>query len=98
LNGIERQNAPLNDMLFAAEQVVSYLSAGYNLLPGDVIMMGTPGALKPHPGENLKPAGRHGVLGVVNMKPSDKVEVEITGLGVLKNTIIADEPKAYRPS
>jgi 2-keto-4-pentenoate hydratase/2-oxohepta-3-ene-1,7-dioic acid hydratase in catechol pathway len=97
LNGIERQNAPLNDMLFAVEQVVSYLSAGYNLLPGDVIMMGTPGALKPHPGENLKPAGRHGVLGVVNMQPGDRVEVEITGLGVLKNTIIADEPKAYRP-
>jgi 2-keto-4-pentenoate hydratase/2-oxohepta-3-ene-1,7-dioic acid hydratase in catechol pathway len=98
LNGIERQNSLLNDMLFAVEQVVSYLSAGYNLLPGDVIMMGTPGALKPHPGENLKPAGRHGVLGVVNMQPGDKVEVEITGLGVLKNTIAADEPKAYRPS
>jgi 2-keto-4-pentenoate hydratase/2-oxohepta-3-ene-1,7-dioic acid hydratase in catechol pathway len=97
LNGIERQNAPLNDMLFAVEQVVSYLSAGYTLLPGDVIMMGTPGALKPHPGENLKPAGRHGVLGVVNMQPGDKVEVEITGLGVLKNTIVADEPKSYRP-
>jgi 2-keto-4-pentenoate hydratase/2-oxohepta-3-ene-1,7-dioic acid hydratase in catechol pathway len=37
------------------------------------------------------------VLGVVNMKPGDKVEVEITGLGVLKNTIAADEPRAYRP-
>jgi 2-keto-4-pentenoate hydratase/2-oxohepta-3-ene-1,7-dioic acid hydratase in catechol pathway len=96
LNGIERQNAPLNDMLFAVEQVVHYLSAGYALLPGDVIMMGTPGALPPHPGENLKPAGRHGVLGVVNMKPGDKVEVEITGLGVLQNTIVADEPRAYR--
>ena len=97
LNGIERQNAPLNDMLFPVEEVVAYLSAGYTLLPGDVIMMGTPGALPPHPGENLKPAGRHGVLGVVNMKPGDKVEVEITGLGVLKNTIAADEPRAYRP-
>src|SRR5215469_10178663 len=97
LNGIERQNAPLNDMLFAVEQVVHYLSTGSALLSGDVIMMGTPGALKPHPGEDLKPAGRHGVLGVVNMKPGDKVEVEITGLGVLKNTIAADEPKAYRP-
>lgn len=97
LNGIERQNAPLNDMLFPVEQVVHYLSTGYTLLPGDVIMMGTPGALKPHPGEDLKPAGRHGVLGVVNMKPGDKVEVEITGLGILKNTIVADEPRAYRP-
>jgi 2-keto-4-pentenoate hydratase/2-oxohepta-3-ene-1,7-dioic acid hydratase in catechol pathway len=31
------------------------------------------------------------------MKPGDKVEVEITGLGVLENTIAADEPRAYRP-
>jgi 2-keto-4-pentenoate hydratase/2-oxohepta-3-ene-1,7-dioic acid hydratase in catechol pathway len=84
-------------MLFAVEQVVAYLSAGYALLPGDVIMMGTPGALPPHPGDDLKPAGRHGVLGVVNMKPGDQVEVEVTGLGVLKNTITADEPRAYRP-
>jgi 2-keto-4-pentenoate hydratase/2-oxohepta-3-ene-1,7-dioic acid hydratase in catechol pathway len=98
LNGIERQNAPLNDMLFSVEQVIHYLSTGYTLLPGDVIMMGTPGALPPHPGENLQPSGRHKILGQVNMKPGDKVEVEVTGLGVLKNTIVADEKAAYRPS
>jgi 2-keto-4-pentenoate hydratase/2-oxohepta-3-ene-1,7-dioic acid hydratase in catechol pathway len=98
LNGIERQNAPLNDMLFSVEQVIHYLSTGYALLPGDVIMMGTPGALPPHPGETLQPSGRHKILGQVNMKPGDKVEVEVTGLGVLQNTIIADEKAAYRPS
>lgn len=97
LNGIERQNAPLNDMLFSVEQVIHYLSTGYTLLPGDVIMMGTPGALPPHPGETLAPSGRHKILGQVNMKPGDKVEVEITGLGVLKNTIVADEKASYRP-
>jgi 2-keto-4-pentenoate hydratase/2-oxohepta-3-ene-1,7-dioic acid hydratase in catechol pathway len=31
------------------------------------------------------------------MKPGDRVEVEITGLGVLVNSVIADEPLAYRP-
>jgi 2-keto-4-pentenoate hydratase/2-oxohepta-3-ene-1,7-dioic acid hydratase in catechol pathway len=97
LNGIERQNAPLNDMLFPVEQVIHYLSTGYTLLPGDVIMMGTPGALPPHPGEALQPSGRHKILGQVNMKPGDKVEVEITGLGVLANTIAADEKPSYRP-
>lgn len=96
LNGIERQNAPLDDMLFAVEQVIHYLSAGYTLRPGDMIAMGTPGALPPHPGENLPPSGRHKILGQVNMKPGDKVEVEITGLGVLANPIIADENAAYR--
>jgi 2-keto-4-pentenoate hydratase/2-oxohepta-3-ene-1,7-dioic acid hydratase in catechol pathway len=98
LNGIERQNAPLNDMLFSVEQVIHYLSTGYTLLPGDVIMMGTPGALPPHPGEILQPSGRHKILGQVNMKPGDQVEVEVTGLGILKNTIIADEKASYRPS
>lgn len=98
LNGIERQNAPLNDMLFAVEQVIHYLSTGYTLVPGDMIAMGTPGALPPHPGETLQPAGRHKILGQVNMKPGDTVEVEITGLGVLANTIVGDEKVTYRPT
>lgn len=98
LNGIERQNAPLDDMLFPVERLIQYLSTGYTLRPGDVIAMGTPGALPPHPGEKLEPAGRHKILGQVNMKPGDRVEVEITGLGVLANRIIADEPVVYRPS
>ena len=98
LNGIERQNAPLSDMLFPVERLIQYLSSGYTLRPGDVIMMGTPGALPPHPGENLEPSGRHKILGQVNMKPGDRVEVEITGLGVLANPVIADEPPTYRPS
>ena len=98
LNGIERQNAPLSDMLFPVERLIQYLSAGYTLRPGDVIMMGTPGALPPHPGENLAPSGRHKILGQVNMKPGDQVEVEITGLGVLRNSVVADAPMVYRPS
>jgi 2-keto-4-pentenoate hydratase/2-oxohepta-3-ene-1,7-dioic acid hydratase in catechol pathway len=97
LNGIERQNAPLDDMLFSVEQVVHYLSTGYTLLPGDMIAMGTPGALPPQPGETLQPAGRHGILGPVHMKPGDRVEVEITGLGVLANPIAGDDKVAYRP-
>jgi 2-keto-4-pentenoate hydratase/2-oxohepta-3-ene-1,7-dioic acid hydratase in catechol pathway len=97
LNGIERQNAPLDDMLFSVEQVIHYLSTGYTLRPGDMIAMGTPGALQPHPGEDLQPAGRHKIWGQVNMKPGDKVEVGITGLGVLANSIVGDENASYRP-
>jgi 2-keto-4-pentenoate hydratase/2-oxohepta-3-ene-1,7-dioic acid hydratase in catechol pathway len=98
LNGVERQNAPLNDMLFSVEQVIHYLSTGYTLQPGDVIMMGTPGALPPHPDESLQPVGRHKILGAINMKAGDEVEVEITGLGVLTNTVVADAPVSYRSS
>ena len=96
LNGIERQRAPLNDMLFTVGQVIHFLSTGYTLQPGDMIAMGTPGALPPYPGENLAPIGRHKILGAVNMKPGDIVEVEITGLGVLANPVAADQDVAYR--
>jgi 2-keto-4-pentenoate hydratase/2-oxohepta-3-ene-1,7-dioic acid hydratase in catechol pathway len=77
LNGIERQNSSLSDMLFSVAQVVHYLSLGYRLRPGDVIAMGTPGALQPP--------------GIAHMKPGDVVDVEISGLGLLRNTIAAGE-------
>jgi 2-keto-4-pentenoate hydratase/2-oxohepta-3-ene-1,7-dioic acid hydratase in catechol pathway len=97
LNGIERQNAPLDDMLFSVEEVILHLATAYSLRPGDMIATGTPGALPPHLGETLRPAGRHKILGQINMKPGDKVEVEITGLGVLANMIVGDEKASYRP-
>lgn len=101
LNGVERQHSALSDMLFPVERVIAYLSAGYRLRPGDVIAMGTPGALAPHPGEVLDPArqrGRHKTeSGKLSMRPGDVVEVEISGIGVLSNPLVADAPVAYRP-
>lgn len=41
LNGAERQNYPLNDMVFPPAKLVSLLSADMTLLPGDVIACGT---------------------------------------------------------
>ncbi len=74
VNGIERQNEALSDMLFGVEPVIHYLSQGYDLRPGDVIAMGTPGALP---------------SGLVHMQPGDIVEVEVTTLGILRNPVIA---------
>jgi len=100
LNGKERQRTPLNDMLFNIEQVIHYLSTGMKLRPGDVIVMGTPGQLEPDPADKeCAPENQFGpikVKGQVHMKPGDTLEVEITGLGVLKNPVVADAPKAYR--
>jgi 2-keto-4-pentenoate hydratase/2-oxohepta-3-ene-1,7-dioic acid hydratase in catechol pathway len=101
LNGIERQKAPLSDMLFTVGQVINYLSIGYTLQPGDVIAMGTSGALPPAPddlaGNDLKAQVRKvPIPGSVHMRPGDTVEVEITGLGVLRNPIVADKPAEYR--
>jgi 2-keto-4-pentenoate hydratase/2-oxohepta-3-ene-1,7-dioic acid hydratase in catechol pathway len=91
LNGIDRQHGRLDEMLFTIERLINYLSTGYALCPGDVIVMGAPGALPLRPGERFEQYGRLKVPGVVHMKPGDVVSVEITGLGTLTNPVIADE-------
>jgi 2-keto-4-pentenoate hydratase/2-oxohepta-3-ene-1,7-dioic acid hydratase in catechol pathway len=101
VNGVTRQRAPLSDMLFDVPSVVSYLSQGYLLRPGDMIAMGTPGALRPAAGdvEGQDISRQYGPFktpGLVHMRPGDVVEVEITSLGVLRNTVAADAPATYR--
>ncbi len=96
VNGVLRQDAPLSDMLFSVAQVISYLSDGYMLRAGDLIAMGTPGALPPKPddieGQDMtKQYGPFKVPGLVHMRPGDIVEVEISKLGVLRNPVIADQ-------
>ena len=102
LNGKLRQDSPLNDMLFDVPQIIHYLSTGYNLRPGDVICCGTPGALPRIPGDPDYGKELKKVAGIpasgVQMKPGDTLEVEITGLGVLRNPVVADQKVAYRPA
>ncbi|HXQ50831.1 MAG TPA: fumarylacetoacetate hydrolase family protein [Stellaceae bacterium] len=90
LNGVDKQKSKLDDMLFSVEQVIHYLSTGYLLRAGDVIVMGTPGALHPPPGYQPTPYDSKRIPGRTRMKPGDICEVEITGLGTLRNPIIAD--------
>lgn len=50
LDGVERQNYPVADMIFSPAQIVSRLSQDMSLLPGDVIICGTSlgvGSMKP---------------------------------------------------
>ena len=72
VNGVEKQRCGLNEMLNKIENQIAYLSEGITLQPGDVIATGTPGSL---PGTDK------------HMQHGDMVEVEITGLGVLKNRV-----------
>ena len=74
VNGAEKQNTGLSEMLNSFENIVSYLSQGYTLRPGDVCAIGTPGSI---PGTNKR------------LNPGDICDVEITGLGVLSNPVIA---------
>jgi 2-keto-4-pentenoate hydratase/2-oxohepta-3-ene-1,7-dioic acid hydratase in catechol pathway len=41
LNGVERQNYPISDMIFSAQELVSQISRDMTLLPGDLICCGT---------------------------------------------------------
>jgi 2-keto-4-pentenoate hydratase/2-oxohepta-3-ene-1,7-dioic acid hydratase in catechol pathway len=74
VNGVEKQNTSLSEMLNSFENIVSYLSQGYTLRPGDVCAIGTPGSI---PGTNKR------------LNVGDVCEVEITGLGILSNSVIA---------
>ncbi|AXL11963.1 DUF2437 domain-containing protein [Microbacterium foliorum] len=68
VNGEVRQKAPLSDMIHSVEAIIEHASAVFTLLPGDVILTGTP-------------------AGVGEFGAGDTVEVEITGLGILRNTV-----------
>ena len=67
LNGEVRQQGPISDMIFSLAEIIEFASAAFTLLPGDVILTGTP-------------------AGVGQITAGDTVEVEITGLGTLRNT------------
>jgi 2-keto-4-pentenoate hydratase/2-oxohepta-3-ene-1,7-dioic acid hydratase in catechol pathway len=79
LNGNELQNATTDLMIFSVPSLIEYITTFIELLPGDVIATGTPGGV----GFTRKPP--------IFMKPGDVAEVEVTGVGVLRNPIVAEE-------
>jgi 2-keto-4-pentenoate hydratase/2-oxohepta-3-ene-1,7-dioic acid hydratase in catechol pathway len=55
VNGEVRQQAPTSDMLFGPHELVSFVSDVMTLLPGDVIMTGTPGGIgELHDGDSVE--------------------------------------------
>ena len=47
VNGKERQRSNTSDLIFSVAQIVSYISKSITLMPGDVIMTGTPSGVGP---------------------------------------------------
>jgi 2-keto-4-pentenoate hydratase/2-oxohepta-3-ene-1,7-dioic acid hydratase in catechol pathway len=78
LNGEVMQHASVADLIFTLPVIIEYLSGFTTLSPGDVIATGTPGGV----GDKREPA--------VYMKAGDVIEVEITGLGTLRNVVTAE--------
>jgi 2-keto-4-pentenoate hydratase/2-oxohepta-3-ene-1,7-dioic acid hydratase in catechol pathway len=79
LNGREMQRDSAANMIFSVPQQIAYISTFTTLLPGDVIVTGTPAGV----GFTRNPP--------VWLTPGDRFEVEIGGVGVLSNPVI-DEP------
>ena len=77
LNGATLQDSSTEQLIFNVPELVSYLSGFITLEPGDLILTGTP----PGVGFARKPP--------VYVQPGDVMEVEIAGLGVLRNVAVA---------
>lgn len=78
LNGEIVQDGNTAEMIFPVAEVVALLSSVMTLVPGDIIVTGTPAGV----GMGRRPP--------VSLKPHDAVEVEVEGLGVLRNTVVAE--------
>ena len=76
LNGEVMQHATTDMLIFTIPVLINYISRFTRLEPGDVISTGTPGGV----GFKRDPQ--------IFMKSGDRVEVEISGIGTLTNSII----------
>ena len=70
VNGELRQKGRTSEMTLTPARLVSHISQTITLLPGDIVLTGTP-------------------PGVSALSPGDTVEIEIEGIGVLENPVVA---------
>ncbi len=70
VNGEVRQAGFTSDMVFGVAEILEFVTAVMTLLPGYVILTGTP-------------------AGIGKVEPGDLMEVEIDGIGVLQNRVVA---------
>ena len=75
INGELRQNSNTNQLIFDIPTIISDLSLGITLYPGDIILTGTPAGV----GAGFNPPKY--------LKPGDKMECYIEKIGTLSNTV-----------
>ncbi|MBO1902045.1 fumarylacetoacetate hydrolase family protein [Leucobacter weissii] len=69
VNGEVRQRASTAALIHSIERIVAHASEAFTLLPGDVILTGTPAGVGP-------------------LRRGDTVEVEVSGIGILRNRVV----------
>lgn len=72
VNGVVKQHSNTSDLIFPVANLIAYISDAITMLPGDVIMTGTPAGVGP-------------------IQPGDAIEIEIEGIGVLRNGVAAED-------
>lgn len=77
LNGQTMQNGNTRDMIFPVARTIALISEVMTLEPGDLIITGTPAGV----GYARKPP--------VFLRPGDICEVEIEGIGILRNPVVS---------
>ncbi len=75
VNGEVRQSDRTSRMIFSFRKIIAYVSTFTTLVPGDIIVTGTPTGA----GARFDPP--------IWLKPGDVIEVEADGIGVLRNTV-----------
>lgn len=78
LNGQVMQDATTDMMMSPLPEIIAHVSAFTTLEPGDVIVTGTPAGV----GHRRDPK--------VYMKAGDVVEIEVEGVGILRNTVVKE--------
>lgn len=81
VNGEKRQASNTRNLVFKIHEIVAWISQRMTLKEGDVILTGTPAGI----GYAMKPP--------VPLKAGDIIEIEIEGIGILKNPVIAENIK-----
>jgi 2-keto-4-pentenoate hydratase/2-oxohepta-3-ene-1,7-dioic acid hydratase in catechol pathway len=78
LNGRALQDGNTRDLIFDVPALVAHASTVFTLEPGDVILTGTPAGVGVHRAEKI------------SLQDGDVVEVEVEGIGVLRNPVAAE--------
>jgi 2-keto-4-pentenoate hydratase/2-oxohepta-3-ene-1,7-dioic acid hydratase in catechol pathway len=85
VNGEQRQSSRTSKMIFDVKEIIHQLSLGFTLLPGDVILTGTPEGV----GYAMQPPQV--------LKDGDVVDIEIEGIGCLENQVALRQTSKAQP-
>jgi 2-keto-4-pentenoate hydratase/2-oxohepta-3-ene-1,7-dioic acid hydratase in catechol pathway len=83
VNGVTMQQSNTRDMIFSVAEIIEFLSGSTTLEPNTLILTGTPEGV----GMGRKPP--------VYLKAGDVVEVEIEGIGVLRNPVVEEDISSF---